>query len=35
VVLIVDVWPPALSPGGRGTVAAVIGASGATVMGKA
>jgi hypothetical protein len=35
VVLIIDLWPPALSPGDRSAVAAVIGASGATFMGKA
>ena len=35
VVLIIDLWPPALSQGGRSAVAAVIGASGATFMGKA
>ena len=35
VVLISDLWPPALSPDDRAAVAAVIGASGATFMGKA
>jgi aspartyl/asparaginyl beta-hydroxylase (cupin superfamily) len=35
VVLIIDVWPPALGPGDREAVAAVIGASGTTVMGNA
>ena len=35
VVLIIDLWPPALEPGDRAAVAAVIGASGATFMGKA
>jgi ornithine lipid ester-linked acyl 2-hydroxylase len=35
VVLIIDLWPPELSSGDRGAVAAVIGASGATSMGKA
>ena len=35
VVLIVDLWPPALGPDDRQAVAAVIGASGATFMGKA
>jgi aspartyl/asparaginyl beta-hydroxylase (cupin superfamily) len=35
VVLIVDLWPPALGPDDRQAVAAVIGASGATFMGNA
>jgi len=35
VVLIVDLWPPALALGDRQAVAAVIGASGATFMGNA
>jgi aspartyl/asparaginyl beta-hydroxylase (cupin superfamily) len=35
VVLIIDLWPPALAPGDRQAVAAVIGSSGATFMGKA
>jgi len=35
VVLIIDLWPPALSAGDRSAVAAVIGASGATFMGQA
>jgi len=35
VVLIIDLWPPALGPGDRQAVAAVIGASGATFMGNA
>lgn len=35
VVLIIDVWPPALERADREAVAAVIGASGATFMGKA
>ncbi|HKX91299.1 MAG TPA: aspartyl/asparaginyl beta-hydroxylase domain-containing protein [Sphingomicrobium sp.] len=35
VVLIVDLWPPALGAGDRAAVAAAIGASGATFMGKA
>jgi hypothetical protein len=35
VVLIIDLWPPALGPADRAAVASVIGASGATFMGKA
>lgn len=35
VVLIFDLWPPALDPGDRQSVAAVIGASGATFIGQA
>jgi aspartyl/asparaginyl beta-hydroxylase (cupin superfamily) len=35
VILIIDLWPPALAPADRQAVAAVIGASGATFMGKA
>ena len=35
VVLILDLWPPALSPADRAAVAAVIGASGASFMGNA
>jgi aspartyl/asparaginyl beta-hydroxylase (cupin superfamily) len=35
VVLIIDLWPPALGPADRQSVAAVIGASGATFMGNA
>lgn len=35
VVLIVDLWPPALGPADRDVVAAVIGASGATFIGQA
>ena len=35
VVLIIDLWPPALGPDDRQAVAAVIGSSGATFMGKA
>jgi tetratricopeptide (TPR) repeat protein len=35
VVLIIDLWPPALGPGDRQAVAAVIGSSGATFMGSA
>ncbi|HEY6662351.1 MAG TPA: aspartyl/asparaginyl beta-hydroxylase domain-containing protein [Sphingomicrobium sp.] len=35
VVLIFDLWPPALGPADRQAIAAVIGASGATFMGKA
>jgi aspartyl/asparaginyl beta-hydroxylase (cupin superfamily) len=34
VVLIIDLWPPALTPGDRSAVAAVIGASDATFMGQ-
>lgn len=35
VVLIIDLWPPALNSADRAAVTAVIGASGATFMGKA
>jgi len=35
VVLIIDLWPPALHSDDREAVAAVIGASGATFTGKA
>lgn len=35
VVLIIDLWPPALGAADRKAIAAVIGASGATFMGKA
>jgi hypothetical protein len=35
VVLIIDLWPPALTEADRAAVAAVIGTSGATFMGKA
>ena len=35
VVLIIDLWPPALGPGDRAAVTNVIGASGATFMGNA
>jgi len=35
VVLIIDLWPPALGPSDRAAIASVIGASGATFMGQA